>query len=226
MLNIIELWKTGAYTEDTIVRTLGCSYLDFRQALIESKLPLPPDLTTGLHFEIYHEFISGVDERYEDLTWIAKSYGIQISTASRYRSMAPVNAKLNLATDDDIKQYIAAGFDPKTIASLLNCSVRRVTKLRGPRSKAVVTEETRAAIVADIKDGMLHHTIAIKYGVSESLVSKLNPNKVAKPKRPPLDDTEWALAKASLTRYSISEVARMHNVSRAYIYGRLAKEKA
>lgn len=225
MLNIIELWKTGAYTEDSIVRTLKCSYLDFRQALIKAGEALPDSSTTSLHFEIYREYISGVDERYEELDWIAKSYGLSLPTSARYRSLPPVTTKLLLATDDDIKQYLTAGFDAKTIASLLNCSVRRVNKLRGPKSKSNVTDELREAIITDLAKGMLQRTIAIKYGVSDSLVSKINPNKVAKPKRPPLDETEWLLAKASLTRYSVSEVARMHNVSRAYIYGRLAKEK-
>jgi hypothetical protein len=223
--NLINLWKTGAYTEDTVVRTLQCSYLKFRQALVSNNEPLPDSIPSGLHFEIYREYISGVDERYDDLKWLAESYGLPLSTVSRYRTTAPVKTEPLLVTDEDIRQYLAAGFDSKTIASILNVAANRVNKLKGPKTKAAVTDATRASIVADLAKGMLHHTIAIKYNVSESLVSKLNPNKVAKPKRPPLDETDWALAKASLTRYSVSEVARMHNVSRAYIYGRLAKEK-
>lgn len=226
MQTITELWKTGAFTEDMIVHSLQCSYLDFRRALIEDGAELPDTLSKGMHLEIYRMYSSGVDARYERLKWIAANYGISPTTASKFRSKAPTSRDLLLHTEEDIKKFIEAGVDADTIIEKFKVSKHKLKKLRGVSHKRVIPDEVVEGILADLKSHMPQADIAAKYGVSASTVSKINPDKISKPKSKPLDDDEWQLVKTSLQRYSISEVARMHNVSRAYIYGRLAKEKA
>lgn len=225
MQTITELWKTGAFTEDMIVRSLQCSYLDFRRALIQAKLALPDSLSKGMHFEIYRMYSVGADIRYNRVKWIADSYGISQTTASKFRAEPPANKDLVLYTERELKDYLDAGFEPDILVQEFKCPLNKVKRLKS-KSRTKIPDEVKEAILVDLDSKMTHVEIAAKYGISASMVSKINPVKVAKPKSRPLDETDWQLAKASLQRYSVSEVARMHNVSRAYIYGRLAKEKA
>lgn len=221
--NVLILWQTGSYTEDTIVHTLLCSYVEFRLALIQADMQVPA-ATAGVHEEIYREHNLGADERYDSAEWISKSYGISYSTARRYCKEPAPSVSLTGCTDEDIKRHLDAGFDPMTVAELLGCTSLRIRKIMQP-ARANITADVKDAIVSELNKNVPQKTIALKYGVSESSVSKLNPNKVSKPKKKPLDEKSWDSLKVSMQRYSVSELARMYNVSRAYIYARLAKEK-
>lgn len=225
MKAIIELWKTGEYTEDTVVQTLKCSYATFRSMLIEHGEALPERMADGVHEEIYREYQSGVDERYDDAEWIANTYGMSKAAALRYRRDRPKSVQLTGYTDTDIVAHLKAGFTPEAVAFLLGCSSNRVRKNLKPLKKEI-TEQVKESVLEALAKGEPHKRIALSLGISESMVSKLNPNKTPKPKRPPLSDEAWEQLKVSMSRYSVSELARMYNISRAYIYGRLAKEKA
>lgn len=220
---IVTAWQCGIWTEESITRAFSVSYLDFRTALLQAGLSVPTEKPTGLLTEIYREFNIGADDRYENPEWIAKSYGISRSSAIRHCNNPPDNLVRTSMPIEDIKTYYEAGFDIITIGNLFDVPVTAIRKALNIK-RAVISEETKEAIVCEIEEGVLHRDIALKYGVSESTVSSLNPNKIHKTRRQGLEEKEWQDLKASMNSYSISELSRLYKISRGYIYARLAKE--
>lgn len=225
---ILELWRSGAYSEDEIVKAVKCSHLDFRQTLITNCLELPTP-GRGLHFEIYSEYQAG-NEQYDDMLEIARMYGISRSTAYRYCHDRPATSSKK-EQDELIKAALINGYSVKEIVTVFNVSTTKVYSLRSTikglnvTRKGKLTDDDREAIQELLAKGVEQNTIAEQFGVSPAMVSYLKPNRIAKPRGSVPDEEGWAQIKAELTRYTISEVARMHNISRACIYARLAKEK-
>lgn len=219
--NILELWKTGSYTEDMMIPSFG-SHLAFRTALIQADIKCPAPCV-GVHVEIYRESSACMDERYESIEWVSKSYGISRANAVRFINTPPDNVKMTVSDEQDIRELAAIGMSPLAIANRLGCSSYKIRKVIG-LTRATVSDATKADILADLVAGYAHKDIALKYGVSESTVSNINPNKISKPKRKPLSTRSWNQLKGSMNQHSISELSRMYNISRAYIYARLAKE--
>lgn len=221
---IVEAWRAGIWTEENVTRAFECSYLEFRTALLQAGLQVPTEKPIGLLTEIYREFNIGADDRYENAEWVSKAYGISRSSAIRHCNNPPDNLVRTAMPIEDIKTYYEAGFDIITIGNLFDVPVTAIRKALNIK-RAIISEEVKEAIVCEIEDGTLHRDIALKYGVSESTVSSLNPNKIHKTRRQGLEEKEWQDLKVSLNSYSISELSRLYNISRGYIYARLAKEK-
>lgn len=221
MKTVLELWKTGSFTEDMMIPSFG-SHLAFRLALIQADMKCPAPCV-GVHAEIYREASACMDERYDSLEWVSKSYGISRSNATRFMRTAPDNVKLTASDEHDIRQLLAIGMSPLAISNKLGCSTYKIRKVIG-LERGFITSEIKEAVLADLARGLLQKDIALKHNISESSVSNINPNKIAKPKRPPLNEQQWEQLKASMSRHSISELSRMYGISRAYIYARLAKE--
>lgn len=228
---ILELWRSGAYSEDEIVKAVKCSHLDFRQTLITNCLELPTP-GRGLHFEIYSEYQAG-NEQYDSLKEVAHIYGISMSAAYKYCNTAPA-VRDRKEQDELIKAALINGYSVKEITAVFNASTNKVYSLRSTikgikglkaTRKGKLTDDDREAIQELLANGVEQNTIAEQFGVSPAMVSYLKPNRIAKPRGNVPDEEGWAQIKAELTRYTISEVARMHNISRACIYARLAKEK-
>lgn len=218
---VLELWKTGQYTEEMMLAAYE-SHLNFRLALIQADLPCP---TPGIsvHAEIYRESTVCDDERYESSEWVCKSYGISRAMAVRFMREPPDNVKLTATDETDIRQLATLGLSPLAIAERLGCSSYQVRKALG-FERAIIDDVTIESVRNDLAKGFTQKEIALRYGISESSVSNIKPNKIAKPKRRPPSDKDWESLKTSMRLYSISELARMYNISRAYIYARLAKE--
>lgn len=80
-------------------------------------------------------------------------------------------------------------------------------------------EVAHQAILDDLAKGILQKKdIAAKHKVSPSLVSKLDPKRRKQSRGQSLGEDTHAMMRKDLERYSVSEVARMYNVSRGYVY--------
>lgn len=183
-----------------------------------------PRPSPAVHLEIYREFTAGLDDRYSSATWIAQQYGISTATAIRYRNEKPRQLASASCSTEEIIRYSEAGFEPEDIAKALSCTSARVRKALGIK-RQIITDDIKLAVEEELAKGISQKTLALRYGISESSVSNINPCKTPKPKRQGLSDDNWESLKVSMSKYSMSELARLYNISRAYIYARLAKEK-
>jgi predicted DNA-binding protein YlxM (UPF0122 family) len=78
------------------------------------------------------------------------------------------------------------------------------------------------AIRRDLANGIPQTVIAEKHGVSQSMVSKLNPNpKCSRKRGKRLTLGEWRELLSQYPRFTVTELAKMYGVSRAAIYTRL-----
>lgn len=219
---LVEAWRTGEYSEDEIVEAFACEYKDFRLALTKHDIPAPETIPHKLQLEIYREYSVG-NEWYDSVSWIANTYSISMASAVRFRQEKPQQLISTGHTLKDIERYAEAGFDQISIANALGCSANQVRRALGVK-RQTVTADIKLAILDDLAAGYQQKVIALKYGVSESTVSYLNPNKIKKGRCKGLSDHKWQSLKAEMRMYSVSELSRLYNVSRAYIYARLKKD--
>lgn len=78
-------------------------------------------------------------------------------------------------------------------------------------------------IIEDLAKGIPQTELAIKYGITQSMISKLNPNPIKKKRGKPLPKETWDELLAQYPRFTVSDLSRMYKVSRASIYSRLNK---
>ncbi|AFV51125.1 HTH_Hin protein [Vibrio phage VPMS1] len=76
----------------------------------------------------------------------------------------------------------------------------------------------------DLANGLPQEEVAQRHGVSQSLVSKLNPNpKCSRKRGKKLTPDEWQELVSQYPRFTVTELAKMYGVGRATIYRRLEK---
>ena len=85
-------------------------------------------------------------------------------------------------------------------------------------------KRTRDELIAeDLVKGIPQAELAIKYGITQSMISKLNPNPIKKKRGKPLPKETWDELLSQYPRFTVSDLSRMYKVSRASIYSRLTK---
>lgn len=217
--SIIEIWQSQQFSETDITKAFNITHRDLRILLQRHDIAVPEAVPHSMKLEIYRDMSD------DTLHKIAKDYGIGPGTVCRWRKSVPLIDDEHTASKDDILRYHEKGYTDKEIMDALDVSYYRVRKALSTCRKAI-TPELIASIQEDLANGMYQTDIAAKYGVAPATVSKYNPNRRTQERRQALDDDTWANLKAHLERYTLSEVARMFNVTRPYIYARLNKEKA
>lgn len=219
---ILTGWDGGA-TEDELVAALDCTYLEIREALAKCNRDIPKTIPTGLKQEIYDESLQCADERYDDVNWISSAYGIAYNIAYYYRINPPKAEEYTRRIIEFHKANPKA--TRKEIQARLNMSGYKVNRALGRSRAHNYLEHSEKEIVRDrLINGELQQDLAKEYGVSQSTISKLNPNRSTRVRRDPLSDERWAQLKDSLKTLNVSEVSRQYNISRAYIYKRLNNE--
>lgn len=236
-MKILESWKRGVLSEDEFCKAYNVSHLELRQELLLACHPLP-ELSYGCKQEIYQAYQRG-DELYDKGVWIADNYGIGISTAMRVRKYEPYQP-VSIDAEPIIAAYKAGLSVPNLMEAFGYSRARIIETLgdayikgrhsvisqSGKNSHAVIGQDYADDIISMLAKGKLQSEVADELGISQATVSRYNPNKIAKSRRQPLDDVQWNNLKFDMKRYNLSELARMYNISRAYIHARLAKEKA
>lgn len=236
-MKILESWKRGVLSEDEFCKAYNVSHLELRQELLLACHPLP-ELSYGCKQEIYQAYQHG-EELYDRAAWIADNYGIGISTVIRVRKHEPYKP-VTIDAEPIIAAYKAGLSVPNLVEAFGHSRVKTIELLgdayikgrhniisqAGTNSHEVIGKAYADDIASMLAKGKLQSEIADELGISQATVSRYNPNKIAKSRRQPLDDAQWTNLKFDMNKYNMSELARMYNISRAYIHARLAKEKS
>lgn len=217
--SIIEIWQSQQFSETDITKAFNITHRDLRILLQRHDIAVPEVVPHSMKLEIYRDMCEDTIHK------IAKDYGIAQATIYRYRQSVPKLDDDEHCSKDLIISYHEKGYTDKEIMDALDVSYYKVRKALSTGRKSI-TPELIASIQGDLANGMYQTDIAAKYGIAPATVSKYNPNRRTQERRQALDDDTWTNLKAHLQRYSLSEVARMFNVTRPYIYARLNKEKA
>lgn len=216
--SIIAVWQSQQFSETDITKAFNITHRELRILLQRHDIAVPEDIPHSMKLEIYRDMCN------DQVSMIAKDYGIAQSTIYRYRHSVPKLEPDEHHSKDVILSYHEKGYTDKEIMDALNISYYKVRKALSTGRKSI-TPELIADIQEDLANGMYQTDVAAKYGIAPATVSKYNPNRRAQKRRQALDDDTWANLKAQLQYHTISEVARMYNVTRPYIYARLNKEK-
>lgn len=215
----------AAFTETQVVNTFEVSYLDVRIAKRRLGLSLESPVSYGCLQEISYLH----DE--ESITSICNKYRCEPTEVQKARYRLPKKQAYTRPKAEEIVPWLATGLAETTIADALGCSVRYVRRMAKQhadmfptRAHTRLSAEQEQALVAQLKQGCYtQEQIATAFGVSQSKISQLNPNKQTRAPYGKLTDKAWKEIKTALINKDagVSELARRYNVSRGAIYQKI-----
>lgn len=149
---------------------------------------------------------------------------------ARYRSLS--YPKKNKPSIEELKPYFAAGIPYADISNYLNCSIRYIKQkaLEVPEIVLPTVSKLSNVDVLDIKEalkeGETQSSLAKKYNVSQTSVSRLNPNKQKRAPYTKLTDEQWRTLIASIKdgTETVLSASIKWNISRCSIYNRSRKQ--
>lgn len=229
--NILQLWASGAYTECELCQGLRISHFRLRRLLKAHGVPLPAATkdSISLHRELYNRYNNPENEK--TISQLASLYGITTHLAHDFTRRTPPKEVTNV-TAEMVQRYIMDN-DATTREVMDHFGITRYTLnkladgLHQPRAGRRASEETATtqSLIADmLAKGIKQADIAERLGVSQSYISRSNPNKRSQARRAALDDATWMQLKACKHMYSLRQLASLFSVSKSYIQERLKRE--
>lgn len=227
---ILQLWESGSYTEAELCQGAGISHLRLRRLLQMHKMDLPSASLSdvSLHKEVYNYYHS--EDCTKSFGAVAAMYGISSDLGYKFTRRTP---KLNSIVDaEELKDYILNNDVSMTqVMERFGISRYEINKIAGgmlqgkrgrPQSDATVHKQS---LIADmLASGLTQGEVAEKLGVSQSYVSRSNPNKRSQLRRTALDDATWSQLKACRHMYSLRQLSSLFSISKSYIQQRLKCE--
>lgn len=215
------------FSEDALTVSFDCSFEVVRKAKVAAGLkpeqPVSVECLKEIRLLTTAITIDHAAHRYNCTT---------ADVLRAYYNRRPRN-NLKYYTLNELKPWFATGLPFETLAETLNCSVRHLQA----NFKEVRKELTgRDRLSEQAKDELLNALmnkegtqaeLADKFGVSQSTVSRLKPDRQKRKAYNFLSEEDWAklISEVKTRKLSISEASRVYNISRPSIYQRLKEDK-
>lgn len=109
------------------------------------------------------------------------------------------------------------------LAERYKCSASAIRRamINGAEGKILAKKDIETLVHRMLADKIPQTDIAKALGISQATVSKLNPNPIKRPRGKKLSPKQWDELMLQLPYFTVTELARMYQTSRASIYARI-----
>jgi len=226
MKQIAQLWMSGAYTEDELVSGLRITHKRFRLTLKAEGLELPTIITPSLQAEVRNN-----SHQYSTTGELAAVYGLTRYQAERITQSNPTMTEDKKAAI--IEYAIANDCTTKEMMNKFGISRYTLKKILGdlycPKTGGTYgtrpeSDQLREQALELLASGMKQCDVAAELDVSQSYISRINPNRRSQQRRDALSDEKWSQLMACKHLYSLRTLSRLYGISKSYIVERLKRE--